>query len=112
MKDVFLLTAESDGQQAVGGLTVTVDQGGLTVISPHGTTAAQFAWPELTVLRTAGRTPAPGGEEAVLLEVSGPGRTHRFAVPTDDPVVLETTIAGITGIPAPETPRKKSRKRK
>jgi len=111
LADVYLLTAESDGNEAVAGLTLVVDQDGLTVITPHGTTGARLTWSELTVLKTAGRTRAPGGEEAVVLEASGARRTHRFVVPTDDPGAFETTMAGITGVPPPDVPRK-SRKKK
>ena len=68
--DVYLLTAESDGQLAVGGLAVVIDHQGLSVFAPNGTAAAELSWSELTVLRTAGPTTAPGGEEAVLLEAA------------------------------------------
>jgi hypothetical protein len=119
LPDVYLLTAHSAGQEAVGGLTLTIDQDGLTVIAPHGTTAAQLTWSELTLLETVGHTRAPGGEEAVALEATGPVRTHRFIVPTEDPVALEATIAAITGDTRPDRPRnarpdrpKKKRKRK
>jgi hypothetical protein len=109
--DVYLLTADSDGQLAVGGLTLLVDLHGLTVFAPGGATATSLAWSDLTVLRAAGRTSAPGGEEAVLLEASSAARTHRFAVPTDDPGSLETTIAVITGVPGPESGRRTRRRR-
>jgi hypothetical protein len=111
LADVYLLTAESEGREAVGGLTLVVDQDGLTVITPHRTTAARLTWSELTVLKTAGRTRAPGGEEAVLLEATGARRSHRFVVPTEDPLALEATMAEITGIPPP-VPNRKSRRRK
>jgi hypothetical protein len=109
--DVYLLTAESDGRVAVGGLTLVVDQNGLTVVAPSGSTAAALAWSELTVLRTVGATTAPAGESAVLLEAASAVRTHRFAVPTEDAFTLETTIASITGIPAVEPPRPRKRRR-
>ena len=96
---VYLLTAESDGQLAVGQLTLIIDDQGLSVITPDGETAAALAWSELTVLQTAGPVRAPGGEDAVLLEASSSARTHRFAVPTADPVTLESSIAAITGVP-------------
>ncbi len=108
--EVYLLTAESQGQLAVGGLTLVVDHDGLSVVAPHGSTAAALAWSELTVLRTEGRTTAPGGEEAVFLEASRGERTHRFVVPTDDASSLESTIAAITGVPGPE-PSRRARRR-
>ncbi len=111
LADVYLLTAESEGREAVPGLTLVVDHDGLTVITPHRTTAARLAWSELTVLKTAGRTRAPGGEEAVFLEAAGTQRSHRFVVPTDDPLALEATMAAVTGIPPPAVPRKSRRRR-
>jgi hypothetical protein len=109
--DVHLLTAESDGQLAVGPLTLIIDDQGLSVIAPDGVTAAALTWAELTVLRTAGRVRAPGGEDAVLLEASSSLRTHRFAVPTDDPVTLESTISALTGVPPTGAPRRDRRRR-
>ena len=66
LSGVYLLTAESDGQLAVGQLTLIIDDQGLSVIAPDGETAAALAWSEMTVLQTAGRVRAPGGEDAVL----------------------------------------------
>lgn len=109
--DVYLLTAESDGQQAVGGLTLVVDQDGLTVTAPHGTIAARLPWSEVTVLKTAGRSRAPDGVEGVLLEVSGARGTHRFIIRGDDPVGLEATVATMTGKAGLDLPRR-ARKRK
>jgi hypothetical protein len=109
--DVYLLTAESDGQLAVSGLTLVVDGEGFTVFAPDGTTAAVLTWSELTVLKTAGPTTAPGGEEAVLLEASSTLRTHRFAVPTGDVAGLETRIAAITGVRDTD-PRRRARRRR
>jgi hypothetical protein len=108
---VYLLTAESDGQLAVSGLTLVVDGEGFTVFAPDGTTAAVLAWSELTVLKTAGPTTAPGGEGAVLLEASSKLRTHRFAVPTGDVAGLETAIAAITGV-RDSDPRRRARRRR
>ena len=108
---VYLLTAESDGQQAVGGLALVLDHQGLTVFAPNGSAAAALAWPDLRVLRTTGRTTAPGGEDAVLLEAASSDRTHRFAVPTGDADTFESTIAAITGVPAPHSRRWSRRRR-
>ena len=109
--DVYLLTADSDGQLAVGGLALVVDQVGLTVCAPDGSTAAALAWADLTILRTGGRTTAPGGEDAVLLEAASATRTHRFVVPTGDADSFESTIAAITGVPNPDSPRRSRRRR-
>jgi hypothetical protein len=111
LPDVYLLTAVSDGREAVAGLTVVINHEGFTVVTPHQTIAAVITWPELTVLRTAGRTKGPAGEDAVLLEASGAARAHRFVVPTADPVALEATIAEITGITPSESPRRSRRGR-
>ena len=107
---VYLLTADSGGELAVGGLALVVDDDGVSVVSPTGTTAAALAWSDLTVLRTGGRTTAPGGEEAVVLEAATAERMHRFAVPTDDAGRLESTIAALTGIPSPGPPRRRRRR--
>jgi hypothetical protein len=111
LQDVYLLTAESDGQQAVGGLALVVDQVGLTVCAPDGSTAAALTWPDLTSLRTSGRTTAPGGEGAVVLEAASATRTHRFVVPTGDADSFERTIAAITGAPISDSRRRSRRRR-
>jgi hypothetical protein len=108
---VYLLTAESGGEQAVDGLALVVDHNGLTVLGPNGTTAAAMTWSELTVLRTAGRTTTPEGNGAVVIEAATTARTHRFSVPTEDAVALEATIAAITGVPAADPPRRTRRRR-
>jgi hypothetical protein len=111
LDDVYLLTAESDGQMAVGGLSLVVDHNGLVVSSPGRSTAASLTWSEMTVLRTAGRTRILEGPDAVVLEASTAVRTHRFAVPTDDPGALETAFGAITGVPAPAPPGRNRRHR-
>jgi hypothetical protein len=111
LDDVYLLTAESDGQMAVGGLSLVVDHNGLVVSSPGGATAAALPWSEMTVLRTSGRTTILEGPDTVVLEASTATRTHRFAVPTDDPGALEQAIGSITGVPAPVPPRRGRRHR-
>jgi hypothetical protein len=108
---VYLFTAESDGQLAVGGLALVIDHRGLSVFAPEGTVAAELAWSELTVLRTAGPTTAPGGEEAVLLEAASALRKHLFAVPTGDSVALEAAMAAITGTAEDNPPRRGRRRR-
>jgi hypothetical protein len=111
LADVYLLTAESEGQLAVGGLALVIDHRGLSVFAPDGTAAAELAWSELTVLRTAGPATAPGGEDAVLVEAASALRTHLFAVPTGDSVALEATMAAITGV-ADDDPRRPARRRR
>jgi hypothetical protein len=108
---VYLLTAESNGELAVGGLALEINHRGLTVFGPGGAPAADLAWAELSALRTAGRTTAPGGEDAVVLEASSSLRTHRFAVPTADADAFETAIVTITGVPAPQLVRGSRRRR-
>jgi len=110
LPDVYLLTADSAGQLAVGHLTLVIDDHGLAVLAPDGSTAAALTWAELTVLQTTGRTSAPDGRGAVLLEASSAVRTHRFAVPAPDPVVLERTIALITGVPGAESTERRRRR--
>jgi hypothetical protein len=111
LRDIYLLTAESDGQLALPGLGLVIDGQGLTVFAPHGATAAALTWSELTVLRAAGRTTGPGGEDAVILEARSEQRTHRFVVPTDDAEAFEATIGVITGVPGTELPRRTRRRR-
>jgi hypothetical protein len=111
LSGVYLLTAESDGQLAVGQLTLIIDDHGFSVVAPDGVIAAALAWSELTVLKTTGRVSAPGGEEAVLLEAASSIRSHRFAVPTADPGALESTIAALTGMPTSGPSRRAGRRR-
>jgi hypothetical protein len=111
LADVYLLTAESDGQLAIGNLTLVLDDEGLTVLAPDGSSAAGLTWPELTSLRTTGRTTGPGGERAVVLEAASEMRTHRFVVPTRDAPALETTIASLTGATVAEPARRARRRR-
>ena len=108
---MYLLTAESEGQLAIGQLTLVIDDLGLSVIAPDGETAAALAWSEFTVLQAVRRLQAPGGEGAVLLEASSAVRTHRFAVPTADPAALESTIAALTGAASNGTSRRLRRRR-
>jgi hypothetical protein len=95
----------------VGGLALVVDQVGVTVGAPDGAIIAVLAWPDLTALRTTGRTAAPGGQDAVLLEAATATRTHRFLVPTADADGFERTIAAITGVPDPDSRRRSRRRR-
>jgi hypothetical protein len=111
LRDVYLLTAESDRQLAVNGLGLVVDDFGLTVVSPEGKTAAKLAWSELTSLRSKGPTTAPAGESAVLLEATSATRAHQFLVPTEDPAALERVIAVVTGIPVPVPAGRRGRRR-
>jgi hypothetical protein len=112
LPDVYLLTAESAGQLAVGQLTLVIDDQGLAVLAPDGSTATALTWAELTVLQTTGRTTSPDGQEAVLLEAASSTRTHRFAVPAADPVLLERTVALITGVPGAEVREHPRRRRR
>jgi hypothetical protein len=111
LRDVYLLTAESDRQLAVNGLGLIVDEFGLTVLSPEGRTAAQLAWSELTSLRTMGRSTSPAGEPALLLEATSAARAHQFLVPTEDPSALERLIGVVTGIPIPAATGRRGRRK-
>ena len=112
LPDVYLLTSESAGQLAVGHLTLVIDEHGLAVLAPDGSTATALTWAELTVLQTTGRTAAPDGRDAVLIEASSSVRTHLFAVPAADPAALESTIASITGVPGVEPSGRERRRRR
>ncbi|MGA2036899.1 MAG: hypothetical protein ABSH04_04865 [Acidimicrobiales bacterium] len=93
LSDVYLLTAESQGELAVPGLKVVIDRLGLTLIKPDDTVGAVLAWGKLQSLRTAERMLMPPGTTAVVVEAVSDVRTHRFAVPTDDPEGLEAVVA-------------------
>jgi hypothetical protein len=95
LSDVYLLTAESQGEITVPGLRVVLDQLGLTVVKPDGAVGAVLAWEKLRGLRTAKRMQMPSGTCAVVVEAVSNDRTHRFAVPTDDPDGLEAAVAEI-----------------
>ena len=108
--DVYLLTAESGGEEAVGGLGLVLDHDGVTVLGPSGTPAAAIEWSQITSLRTGGRTIAPGGRPAVVLEATTARRTHRFAVPTNHATDLETAIDGLAWVPVTDPPRRRRRR--
>jgi hypothetical protein len=93
LPDVYLLTAEGQGEVTVSGLKVVLDQLGLTVIKPDGALGAVLTWENLDNLRTAERMQLPSGSCAVVVEAVSDDRTHRFAVPTDDPDGLEDFVA-------------------
>lgn len=93
LSDVYLLTTESQGEITVPGLTVVLDQLGLTVVKPDGAVGAVLAWDKLRSLRTAERVQMPSGTCAVVVEAVSDDRTHRFAVPSDDPDGLEAAVA-------------------
>lgn len=93
LADVYLLTVQSEGEVVVPGLKVVVDQLGLTVIKPDGGVGAVLAWGKLKTLGTGNRMQMPSGTPAVIVEAVSASRTHRFAVPTDDPDGLEAVVA-------------------
>jgi hypothetical protein len=92
LSDVYLLTADSEGRIAVPGLTVLLDESGLTVRKPDGEIGAIVAWADVTTLVASMRMRTPAGSQGVVVEVVTPSRTHRFVVPTDDPLGLESMI--------------------
>ena len=110
LRDVYLVTNESEGRLAVDGLGLVIDDGGLTVLAPHGAVAAALSWPELVFLRTLGPTSAPGGETAVVLEAGSAERIHRFLVPTEDPSDLEALVASLMGVPVAREPSRSRRR--
>ena len=110
LNDVYLLTNEGEGRLAVEGLSLVIDDRGLTVIAPHGSVAATRSWPELVFLRTLGPATAPAGETAIVLEAADTARVHRFLVPTEDPSRLETLVASLTGVPLSREPPRPRRR--
>jgi hypothetical protein len=97
LSDVFLLTADSNGQVAVPGLALMLDRSGLRVRKPDGTVAAAVPWGEVTELNGAGRMRTPAGSPGVVLEAVTVSRTHRFVVPSADPDRLEGQILRVAG---------------
>jgi len=95
LSDVYLLTMDKQREVAVPGLKVVVDQLGLTVIKPDGAVGAVLAWGKLRNLGTSERMQMPSGTPAVIVEAQSDSRTHRFAVPTDDPDGLESVVADL-----------------
>jgi len=97
LSDVYLLTAESQGNTAVPGLTVQLDESGLTVRKPDGTTGAFLAWTEVSGLVADRRIRTPAGSQGVVLEAVTTTRTHRFVVPSDNPEGLRHEISHLAG---------------
>ncbi len=97
LSDVYLLTAESQGEVAVPGLTVQLDGAGLTVRKPDGAVGAVLAWTEVSAVVTSGRMRTPAGNQGVVVEAVTPSRTHRFVVPSDNPEGLEYEIGQLAG---------------
>jgi hypothetical protein len=92
LSDVYLLTAESDGNVAVPGLTVMLDGSGLTVRKPDGAIAAVVPWAEVSGLTASRRIRTPAGSHGVIVEAVTSFRTHRFVVPSANPDGLEYEI--------------------
>jgi len=105
LSDVYLLTTSSQGEIVLPGLKVVVDQMGLTVIKPDGAVGAMLAWGKLKGLGTAERMQTPTGTPAVVVEARSDGKTHRFAVPTDDPDGLEAVVAELVSARDTSAPR-------
>jgi hypothetical protein len=104
LSDVYLLTAESQGSTAVPGLTVQLDESGLTVRKPDGTTGAFLAWADVSGLVADRRIRTPAGSQGVVLEAFTATRTHRFVVPSDNPEGLRHEISHLAGtMVAPST---------
>jgi len=93
LSDVYLLTAESQGNTAVPGLTVQLDQSGLTIRKPDGTVGAFVAWTDVSGLVAERRIRTPAGSQGVVLEAMTTSRTHRFVVPSDNPEGLRYEIS-------------------
>ena len=93
LSDVYLLTAESRGNTAVPGLTVQLDESGLTVRKPDGTVGAFVAWTDVSGLVAERRIRTPAGSQGVVLEAMTTSRTHRFVVPSDNPEGLRYEIS-------------------
>ena len=89
---VYLLTAESDGQAAVPGLTVALDTRGLTIRKPDGEVSTVIGWTQLSSVTAAGRMRTPVGRPGLVLEARTAAKVHRFVVPSDDPDALEQEI--------------------
>ncbi len=103
---VYLLTAESDGQAAVPGLTVALDRSGLTVRKPTGEVSAVLGWAQLSGVSANGRMRTPVGRPGLVLEARTASKAHRFVVPSDDPDALEQEIVRLAA--AAPKPRKRA----
>jgi hypothetical protein len=97
LSDVYLLTAESDGSVAVPGLTVMLDESGLTVRKPDGSIGAVVSWADVSGLGATRRIRTPAGSHGVIVEAVTSSRTHRFVVPSDNPDGLEYEINQVAG---------------
>jgi hypothetical protein len=97
LSDVYLLTAEADGNIAVPGLTVMLDGSGLRVRKPDGSIGAVVAWVDVSRLEAKRRIRTPAGSHGVIVEAVTKARTHQFVVPSDNPDGLEFQISQIAG---------------
>lgn len=92
LSDVYLLTTQNQADVAVPGLKVVIDPVGLTLVKPDGAVGVVLQWGKLRGLGTGERMQLPSGTPAVTVEAVSGSRTHRFAVPTDDPDGLEAVV--------------------
>ncbi len=92
LSNVYLVTSDREGELAVPGLGVVVDQIGLTVTKPDGSVGTVLKWGDLRTVQTGSRMTMPSGTPAVVVEAVSESRTHRFVVPTTDPEGLEGII--------------------
>ncbi len=113
LSDVYLLTAESQGNTAVPGLSVLLDESGMKVRKPDGTTGAYVAWTDVSGLVAERRMRTPAGHPGVVIEAVTSSRTHQFLVPSDNPEGLEYEIAQLANaVVAAGTSSRPSHKRR
>ncbi len=89
----YLLTSDTSGGVAVPGLGLVVDNRGIRVLKPDGALAAELPWETVVEFAATARTETPDGGPAVVVEATTATRTHRFAIPTQDPDRIEVEVA-------------------
>jgi hypothetical protein len=110
---VHVLASNGDGQLAVPGMWLVLDQIGVTVLKPDGKVGAVLPWAELVRVTAVERARAPVGGQALVIEAATESRTHRFLVPTDDPGELAAVVAEVVAArTGPTTRQGRDRRRR
>ncbi|HXX89484.1 MAG TPA: hypothetical protein VEI83_04575 [Acidimicrobiales bacterium] len=99
-------TVEAEGQVVVPGISLVLNQIGITVLKPDGGVGAVLPWSSLSSVSTVARWSTPTGAPALLVEAVTDKRTHRFLVPAEDPDELQAMIAEVVAARSSRRPKR------
>ena len=97
IREVYLLTGDTEGQVAVPQLALTLWSGGIELDKPDGEIVWSRPWTELREMSLVERSVLPDGNDGVVVDVvekGRGGRRHRFVLPARDPGWLEEQLRG------------------